>query len=189
MNDEQHASTEALQAGLSVVQHSPKMFTVLDLIVRRPSVDAREVVDEAQLDEMSGLVGDSWIQRGSGRTADGRSHPEMQLTIMNSRFIALIAGIKERWQLAGDQLFIDLDLSATNLPAGSRLRIGEAIVEITSQPHTGCNKFKTRFGAEAFAFVNSPLGRDLRLRGVNARVVSGGVIRMGDGVAKICAVD
>lgn len=104
---------------------------------------------------------------------------------MNSRAIALIAGTWESWSLAGDQLFVDLDLSVTNLPAGTRLRIGEVTVEITRPPHLGCAKFKARFGAAALAFVNSEIGRALRLRGVNARIVSSGTIRKGDEVRKV----
>jgi hypothetical protein len=183
--DEKHVRAEVLQAGLGAVQASPKTGAVLELIVRRPRGEMREVLDEARLDEVSGLEGDNWGQRGSSRTADGRAHPEMQLTIMNSRLISLIAGSRERWALAGDQLFVDLDLSAANLPAGTRLKVGETVIEITAQPHTGCGKFKARFGADAMAFVNSPLGRELRLRGANARIVSGGVIRVGDRVAKV----
>jgi hypothetical protein len=137
MSDENYITAEALDAGLDSIKESPKSAAILDLIVLRPGVDLREMASEAQLDEAKGLVGDSWIQRGSARTPDGRAHPEMQITIMNARLISLIAGSKDRWQLAGDQLFTELDLSASNLPAGSRLRIGKAIVEITSQPHTG----------------------------------------------------
>ena len=184
MNDEKHVPDEILEAGLTLVKESPQTATVLDLIVRRPGVELRESATEAQLDEVNGLVGDTWRQRGSSSTPDGRAHPELQLTIMNSRLIALVAGRKERWPLAGDQLFVDLDLSTANLPTGARLRIGAATVEITAHPHLGCAKFKARFGADAFALVNSPLGRELRLRGVNARIVTGGVIRVGDEVVK-----
>jgi hypothetical protein len=185
MNQKNHVPAEMLQEGLRSIRDSPKTNAILDLIVRRPGADVREALCEAQLDEADGLIGDSWIQRGSSRTPDGRPHPEMQLTIMNSRLISLIAGSRDRWTLAGDQLYVDLDLSTSNLPAGSRLRVGNAVVEITAQPHTGCSKFKARFGADALAFVNSPVGRELRLRGVNARIVSGGVIRVGDNVVKL----
>lgn len=185
MSDAIFVPAAILEAGLLSIRESPKTGAVLDLIVRRPGVELRETTGDARLDDANGLVGDNWIQRGSSQTADGRSHPDMQLTIMNSRTIALIAASKERWPLAGDQLFTELDLSTANLPAGSRLSIGEAIIEITAQPHTGCAKFKARFGADAFAFVNSPIGRELRLRGANARIVFGGVIRVGDAVVKI----
>ena len=185
MSDEIFVSASILDSGLFAIRGSPKTSAVLDLIVRRPGVELRETPGDARLDDVNGLVGDNWIQRGSSQTPDGRSHPDMQLTIMNTRTIALIAVSKERWTLAGDQLFTELDLSTANLPAGSRLRIGEAVIEITAQPHTGCAKFKARFGADASAFVNSPVGRDLRLRGANARVIFGGAIRVGDAVLKI----
>ena len=185
MIGEKYTPAETLEAGLETVRASPKLASSLDLIVRRPGVDLRELVSEARLDEVSGLVGDTWHQRGSSRTTDGKAHPEMQLTVVNSRAIALIAGSRERWPLAGDQLFIDLDLSVTNLPPGSRIKVGAAVIEMTGQPHTGCAKFKARFGADALALVNSTLGRELRLRGANARIVSGGVIRVGDEVVKL----
>ena len=185
MNDELHVPAAVLSAGLAAIEESPKAASVLHMIVRRPGVDLRECVTEAQLDEAEGLIGDGWRVRGSSQTPDKSAHPEMQLTVMNSRSIALIAASRDRWALAGDQLFVDLDLSVTNLPAGSQLQIGEAVIEITTLPHTGCAKFKARFGADALHFVNSPAGRELRLRGVNARVVRGGAIRVGDRVAKL----
>lgn len=153
---------------------------MLALIVRRPKVDAREVIAEGELSLTDGLVGDSWRLRGSSRTADGGPHPNMQLNLMNARVIAAIAGPMTRWPLAGDQLFVDLDLSQDNLPPGTRLSIGEAVIEVTDQPHTGCGKFSARFGLDALKWVNSPEGRALGLRGVNARVVTPGRIRQGD---------
>jgi MOSC domain-containing protein YiiM len=185
MNIMDYVPAEMLQAGLDTIISSPKNVAVLDLIVRRTGVGLREVVSEARLDESGGLVGDHWLQRGSSRTPDGRAHPEMQITIMNSRLITLIAGKKERWPIAGDQLFVDLDLSVSNLPIGTRLKINEAVIEITAAPHTGCSKFKARFGADALAFVNSKVGLDLRLRGANARIIKGGVIQVGNAVAKL----
>jgi MOSC domain-containing protein YiiM len=158
---------------------------VLRFIVCRPSTGLRETLNEGRLDEASGLVGDSWLQRGSLKTADGSANPEMQITVMNARAIALVAGSLERWPLAGDQLFVDLDLSNTNLPAGSQLRVGEAIIAITAPPHTGCAKFRERFGPAALAFVNSPVGRELNLRGVHARIIAGGVVREGDPIVKL----
>jgi hypothetical protein len=174
-----------LEAGLAEVLRSPANDGVLEMIVRRPSTGVREELDEAELDPAAGLVGDTWSKRGSRRTPDGSPHPGMQLNVMNARAAALVAQHRSRWALAGDQLFVDLDLSETNLPAGTRLAIGSAVIEITAEPHTGCGKFADRFGAEATAFVNATRYRDLHLRGVNARVVERGTIRTGDRVAKI----
>jgi MOSC domain-containing protein YiiM len=176
---------EVLQSGLAAVLASPKDNGVLEYIVSRPGVGRREVRDEAMLDDAFGLVGDHWIHRGSSHTPDGRAHPDMQVTIMNSRLIALVAGSKDRWELAGDQLFVDLDLGCENLPPGSRLAIGGAEIEVTAQPHTGCAKFLERFGQDALHLVNSAEGRQLRLRGANGRVVGSGLIRVGDRVTKI----
>lgn len=174
-----------LEAGLENITRSPKDEGVLEMIVRRPRTNEREVLETGELDVAEGLVGDNWTTRGSSRTADGSAHPDQQLTVMNSRVIALVAQSKERWQLAGDQLFIDLDLSAENLPPGTRLAIGSAIIEVTPPPHTGCQKFVARYGVDAVKFVNSPLGRQLHLRGINARVVRSGLIRVGDRVKKV----
>jgi len=174
-----------LEAGLAQVQDSPANDGVLEMIVRRPSSGVREELAEAELDPAAGLVGDSWSQRGSRRTADGSPHPDMQLNVMNARAAALVAQHRSRWALAGDQLFVDLDLSATNVPAGTRLAIGSAVIEITAEPHTGCGKFADRFGVDAAAFVNATRHRTLQLRGVNARVVQPGTIRAGDRVVKI----
>lgn len=178
---------EELEAGLEEIRRSPKDGGVLELIVRRPQVDQREVLEEAQLDLIDGLVGDSWKHRSSSRMPDGQPHPEMQLNIMNSRVIALIAQSVERWPLAGDQLYLDLDLSKENLPANSQLRVGSAIIEVSPLPHTGCQKFTSRFGLAAMKFVNSSVGRQLCLRGINARVIQSGVIRRGDVARKIGA--
>jgi hypothetical protein len=180
-----HLTMEELEAGLAEIRQSPKAEGILEMMVRRPQTGEREVLALGELDLIEGLVGDNWRTRGSSLTADGSAHPEMQLNIMNSRVIALVAQNEGRWQLAGDQLFIDLDLSAENLPPGSRLAIGSAVIEVSAQPHTGCQKFVERFGVEAMRFVNSSVGRQLRLRGINARVVQVGVVRVGDRVKKI----
>ena len=172
---------QELEAGLDEIRRAPKDQGVLRLIVRRPQVNAREITDEGQLDLAMGLVGDSWGTRGSSRSRSS----DMQLNIMNARAIALVAQSTDRWALAGDQLYIDLDLSADNLPAGTRLAVGSAVIEVTEQPHTGCGKFAARFGTDAMKFVNSPEGRQLRLRGVNAKVVLPGVIRVGDIARKL----
>ena len=183
-----HLTTQEIEAGLDDITQSPKDEGILRLIVRRPRAGEREILEEAELDPAVGLVGDTWLDRRSTRTADGSPHPDMQLNVMGARTIALLAQTKERWPLAGDQLFIDLDLSEDNLPAGTQLALGSAVIEVTSQPHTGCGKFVERFGADAMRFVNSPTGRSLRLRGLNAKVVRPGRIRAGDSVRKIRAV-
>lgn len=182
-----YLTTTEIEAGLSTILESPKNEGMVELIVRRPRTEEREVLTDALLHPEQGLIGDNWIDRGSSRTSDGSAHPEMQLNIMNARVIALLAQERERWPLAGDQLFVDLDLSARNLPAGTQLAVGTAIIEVTPQPHTGCKKFVSRFGIDALKFVNSELGRELHLRGINARVVRGGVVRQGDLVRKIPA--
>jgi len=145
------------------------------------------VLATGELDVAQGLVGDTWRVRSSTRTADRSAHPDMQLNLMNARVIALIAQEKARWPLAGDQLFVDLDLAGGNLPPWTKLGIGTAIIQVTDQPHTGCAKFVSRFGVDAMKFVNSPLGRSLNLRGINAKVVQPGVIRVGDTVRKLAS--
>lgn len=169
---------------MTEIRQSPTDHGVLKLIVRRPAVGTRELVTEARLDCAHGLEGDSWLQRGSRSTADGAANPEMQLTVMNVRVVTLLANDPQHRALAGDQLFIDLDISRENLPPGTRLRIGDAVIEITVVPHTGCAKFGHHFGAAAMKFVNSEEGQQLRLRGLNAKVVLSGTVRTGDPVKK-----
>jgi hypothetical protein len=176
---------EELEAALDHLRQAPKDDGVLQLIVRRPQVDEREVLDEAQLDPALGLIGDDWHVRGSRRTPDGSAHPEMQINIMNSRVTALVAQDKDRWPLAGDQLYIDMDLSKENLPAGSRIAVGSAVLEVSAFPHTGCHKFVARFGLDAMKFVNSEVGKQLCLRGINAKVVQGGVVKVGHTAKKL----
>ncbi len=181
----EHLSTAALKAGLGDVRDSPSDGGTVELIVRRPAVDEREVLAAGMLDVQAGLVGDTWPARGSKRTADGSPHPGMQLTVMNSRAALLVARDPDRRMLAGDQLYVDLDLSPANLPPGTRLAVGSAVIEVTDQPHLGCAKFAARFGADAWRFVNSRVGRQLRLRGLNARVIVAGTVRSGDTVRKL----
>ena len=182
-----HRTPEELEAFLPQLLAAPRDVGTLELVVRRPAPGQREVLDEGELDLAVGLVGDSWSQRGSSRTADGGPHPDMQLNVMSAAMVAFLAGDPARRALAGDQLYLDLDLSHDNLPVGSRLTIGDptvrgAVIEVTEPPHTGCAKFVERFGAEAMRFVNGRVGRPLRLRGLNARVVVPGRVRPGDPV-------
>jgi MOSC domain-containing protein YiiM len=181
----EHLTTTDLEAGLDEIRAAPTDAGTLELIVRRPAVGEREVADAAELSIEDGLVGDNWRARGSRKTEDGSAEPSRQLTIMSARAIALLAGDASRWPLAGDQLFVDLDLSHDNLPAGTVLAIGSAVVEVTEAPHNGCAKFADRYGMDAVRFVNSPDGKALRLRGLNARVVEPGTIRAGDTVKKL----
>jgi hypothetical protein len=185
----EHLTTAQLESALGHVLESPTDIGTVDLIVRRPSVDEREILDEAELDPAYGVVGDTWNIRGSKRMADGSSHPDMQLNVMNSRVVALIAQDPDRWALAGDQLYVDLDLSEDNLPPGTQLVLGTATIEVTDQPHTGCAKFTRRFGLDAFHWVNNDAGSKLRLRGLNARVVVPGVVRRGDAITKSAGTD
>jgi hypothetical protein len=180
-----HLTTAELEAELDHLRGAPRDEGVVHLIVRRPEVDQREVLDEAELDPELGLIGDNWKVRGSKRTPDGSAHPEMQINIMNVRVTALVAQEKDRWPLAGDQLYIDMDLSKENLPAGSRIAVGSAVLEVSPLPHTGCKKFVSRFGIEAMEFVNSEAGKALCLRGINAKVVQGGTVKVGQTAKKI----
>jgi hypothetical protein len=174
-----------LEAAWDSLLTSPQDLGAVEMIVRRPAIEEREILSEGELDLVEGLVGDNWRTRGSSRTTNGLGHPEMQLNIMNAQVLDLVAQGKERWHLAGDQLIVDLDLSQDNLPPGTRLALGTAVIEVTPIPHTGCQKFVARFGADAMKFVNSPQGKIHRLRGLNAKVVVPGVVRVGDVIRKI----
>jgi len=180
-----HLTMSELEAGLDEIRRAPKDEGVLELIVRRPGVNDREILEEAELHLDEGLIGDSWKRRRSKTTPDGSPNPLMQLNIMNSRVTALVSQDKDRWQLAGDQLYIDMDFSEENTPAGTRLSLGSAVIEVTPPPHLGCQKFVARFGLDAMKFVNSPTGKQLHLRGLNAKVIQGGIIRVGNVARKI----
>jgi hypothetical protein len=176
----EYLTREQLDAGLPVIREAPKDAGVLEMIVRRPAVGEREVLEAGELDLEDGLIGDSWKRRGGGWPRNRGAYANTQINVMNARVAALVARDRSRWPLAGDQLFIDMDLSLANLPAGTRLALGGAVIEVTPEPHTGCAKFVQRFGLDAMKFVNSPVGRELCLRGINARVVQPGAIRVGD---------
>jgi hypothetical protein len=182
-----YLTADVLEIGLDHIRQSPTDHGTLELIVIRPAVDIREVLEVGQLDLVDGLMGDTWSVRQSSSTPDGLPHPDGQLTLMNARAIAIVSGGSEpdRWALAGDQLYVDLDLSEAGLTAGTRLGIGEAVIEVTTKPHRGCAKFAARFGADALRFVNTGPGRVLNLRGRNARVVTPGTVRRGDVVHRL----
>jgi MOSC domain-containing protein YiiM len=181
----QNAALTRLEETLDHIREAPADGGRVELIVRRPAVAEREVLTEAWLHVRDGLEGDNWCVRGSSRTPDGGPDREAQLTLMNARAAAAIAGEHERWPLAGDQFYVDLDLSQNNLPPGSRVQIGSAVIEFSEAPHTGCAKFSARFGADALRFVSSPTGRKLRLRGANCRVVVAGTVLPGDTIRKV----
>jgi hypothetical protein len=172
-----------LEAMIDDIRDAPVEAGVIELIVRRPAVDEREVVSEIFLDVVEGLVGDSWRTRGNRHTPDGSADPEAQLTVMNARAADAIAGDVSRWLLAGDQIYADFDIGLEHLPPGTRLTIGDAEIEVSQKPHTGCAKFSARFGADALRFVNSPEGRMLRLRGMNTRITKSGTVRVGDPIS------
>src|SRR6267378_3120810 len=174
-----------LERSLDHIRGAPADGGTVELIARRPAEDEREILTEARLDTFDGLEGDTWRARGSSRTPDGGPNPDSQLTLMNARAAAAVAGERERWPLAGDQIYVDLDISRANLPPGSRVQIGSAVIEFSETPHTGCSKFSGRFGVDALKFVNSPVGRELRLRGANCRVVVAGFVRQGDTIRKL----
>jgi MOSC domain-containing protein YiiM len=180
----EHLSHLRLAAGLGQIRDSPQDDGRVVLVVRRPVTGVRELPEEAMLDHVAGLAGDDWLARGSMSTPDGSADPQRQVTVMNARVAELVAGGTDRMALAGDQLYIDLDLSVDNLPAGSLLAVGQAVLQVSDAPHLGCAKFVERFGAEAMRFVNSRVGRQLRLRGMNTRVAVAGIVRPGDFATK-----
>jgi hypothetical protein len=181
---------DELSPGLDHVRAAPASDGTLVLIVRRPAANERELLAEGRLDLDRGLIGDMWSSKPSSSSADGGPNPDNQVTVMGARAAALVAGGPDhsRWAQAGDQLYVDLDLSTANLAPGARLAVGEAVLEVTENPHLGCGKFSRRFGVDALKLVNSAAGRELRLRGVNTRVVMPGEIRPGDRVSKLSSV-
>jgi MOSC domain-containing protein YiiM len=179
-----HLNQDELEAGLAHILQSPRDQGVLEAIVIRPATDLREALLQGELSPERGLHGDRWATGGATRP-DGRPDPDMQLTLMNARTIALVARDPARWPLAGDNLYVDLDLSDDNLPPGTRLAVGSAVLEVSAAPHAGCNKFAARFGIEATRFVNSREGKRLHLRGINARILEPGTVTVGDLVRKL----
>ena len=175
-----YAEADQLEAGLEHVLDSPSDVGTVELVVRRPAEGEREVLDEGMLDLEQGLVGDRWKPHAEGD--DGRL---AQITMMNARVVDLVAGSRERWALAGDQLYVDFDITHENLPPGTRIQAGSAVLEVTHVPHTGCAKFTSRFGSDATRFINAKPNRELRLRGMNTRIVTSGTVRPGDAVRKL----
>lgn len=167
-----------LSDGLGSVREAPKEVGTLELIVARPAVDERVELASAQLDVDGGVVADRW-SRGS------KPNPKAQVTVMNVRATQLVAGDRSRWALAGDQLYVDFDLSSENIPPGTKLAIGSAVIEVSEQPHLGCEKFAARFGQAARVLANSPVGTAINFRGINTFVVNGGTVRVGDAVRKL----
>jgi MOSC domain-containing protein YiiM len=178
-----HRDADQLAAGLEHVRLSPADEGSVQMLVIRPAVLEREVLDRVEISETSGVVGDTWDQRPSRRTPDGGPNPAAQVTVMNSRAVDLVAGDRDRWPLAGDQIYVDLDLGLDNLPTGTLLRLGGAVLEVTDAPHTGCAQFSERFGVDALRLTATPEGKAMRLRGINTRVVLGGQVAVGDAVA------
>ena len=187
-----HRTAADLTAFLPTIDAAPQDVGLVRSVVRRPAVGQREVLEVGHLDVAEGLVGDTWRARGSRRRDDGSAHPDMQLNIMNHRLVEFLAQDPEREVLAGDQMFLDLDLSHANLPAWSELHIGGpegAVVVVTDQPHNGCAKFIARYGKDAMTFVNGPEGKPRRLRGLCAKVVRPGPVRPGDEVVVVRPFD
>jgi hypothetical protein len=174
-----------LDQHLPNVRLAPRDVGRVELIVQRPRVDERVVVAEGVLDAASGLIGDRWVHHRSSSRPDAPPDPAVQLTLMSTRVLAAIEPDQSRWPLAGDQLYVDFDLSTDHLPVGARVAVGEAEVEVSAQPHTGCSKFSARFGSDALRWINNPTGRSLRMRGVNCRIIRGGTVRVGDMIRKL----
>jgi len=190
IGDTAHMRTDLdrdLDQHLPTVRSAPRDIGSLELIVLRPAEDERVLLEEALLDPARGLDGDDWIRRRSGSTPDRSPDPSSQLTVISTRVLAAIEPDRSRWPLAGDQLYVDFDLSVEHLPAGTRLAIGEAEAEVSAKPHTGCSKFSARFGSDALRWINGPIGRELRMRGINCRIVRGGTVRTGDAIRKLPA--
>lgn len=181
-----HITTEQFEQQLSTIQAAPQDQGVLKLIVIRPAVNDRQILEACELSLKGGAHGDMWARGTWMSLPDGSPHPDIQLTLMNYRVLEAIATSDMHRALAGDNLCLDFDLSEDNVTCGDRLQIGKTVVlQLTGIPHNGCHKFKRRFGADALAYVNSPLGRHLHLRGVYARVEQGGTVTLGDSVVKI----
>lgn len=180
-----HLTIDELNDGLPEIRRSPDNSGILNAIVIRPATDERISLPHCELSPEGGVYGDNWALGCWKLLPDGRPDPEVQVTLMNSHAIALIAQEESRWPLAGDNLYVDLDLSGENLPPGQQLSLGSVVLEITSIAHNGCKKFAQRFGPDAVRFVNSEQGKALHLRGIYAKVTQAGVVQIGDEIKKL----
>lgn len=180
-----HLSREELMAGLPHILAAPKDEGALKAIMVRPQSEARQDVDSIHVSLAGGVEGDHWAKGCWMSTEDGKPHPDVQICIMNARCIDLIAGGRDNWAPAGDNLFIDMDLTPDNLPPGTRIAVGAAVLEITATPHNGCAKFIERYGRDACVFVNTGEGKRYRLRGIYGRVIQDGRVSVGDTVTKL----
>lgn len=180
-----HLSSGELQAGLPVIRQAPGDNGLVRAIVIRPETNQRQSLQTCEFSPGLGVHGDNWAKGCWLTLDDGSPHPDVQVAIMNARVIELVAQDPDRWPLAGDNLFIDLDLSEDNLPFGQQLSVGSTVLEVTDTPHNGCAKFAERFGPDSVKFVNSPEGKQLHLRGIYAKIVQAGTVQVGDTVKKI----
>jgi MOSC domain-containing protein YiiM len=181
----EHPNLDTLETGLTNIQNSPRDNGSLEMIVVRPEKKHRATLQECELSLKRGVEGDHWAKGCWKSLPDGSPDPDVQVTLMNSRCLELISASKSQWPLAGDNLIVDMDLSIHNLQPGQKLSVGSAVLQITSVPHTGCNNFKERFGVDSLKFISSKKGKELRLRGIYARVVQDGYVKLGDRVKKI----
>jgi hypothetical protein len=180
----EYVTTQEIKHRMPWVLDSPRDNGIVRLIVVRPQTDQRDVIEQAHFSPAAGVAGDNWQHDCWKRLADGRSDPDVQVAIMNARMIEVLAGDQTHWPLAGDQLFVDFDLGTANLSPGDQLKVGDAILEITAEPHRGCRKFKQRFGEQALNYVNSAEGDRHRLRGVYAKIIEVGKVETGDAIKK-----
>jgi MOSC domain-containing protein YiiM len=180
-----HLTTPELEQTLPTVLASPRDVGRLEVIVVRPTADERQTPASILITPERGVEGDHWLSDFPTDPTHNEMHLDSQVSLMNARFLRQIAVEEEAVCLAGDNLVVDLDLSEENLPAGSRLAIGDAVtLEITATPHTGCTKLAARYGQESRAFMNNPRGTALHLRGRYARVLTAGTATIGDTVRK-----